>query len=65
MSLTGYNYSSPMTRTCGNITFSGQYISSDYLSKNYTGINTEHYELIIRFGIGYMGSWSESDNLQL
>jgi hypothetical protein len=40
ISLIGYNSSSLISKTCGSINFSGQYVNNDYLSKNYTGINT-------------------------
>jgi hypothetical protein len=58
MSLIGYTGSTPHTKPCGNMTFSGTYVNTDYIFKNFTNINTEHYELIIRFNVGYFGTWS-------
>ena len=55
MSLFGYTSSNPTPLTCSNYTFSGQYISSDYIYKNFTGIPLNHYALVVRFNVGYMG----------
>lgn len=55
MSLFGYTSSNPTPLTCTNYTFSGQYIASDYIYKNFTGIPLNHYALVVRFNVGYMG----------
>lgn len=65
MSLVGYSSSKANPYVCSIYTFSGKYVNSDYLSKNFTGIGANHYELVIRFNVGYIGTWSSSDNLQL
>lgn len=65
LSLTGFSSSNPNTFTCAGLPFSGKYVNTDYLEKNFTGIATEHFELVIRFNLGYFGAWGSSDNLQL
>lgn len=65
LSLDGFSTSSPALFNCGAFPFSGRYVNTDYIQKNFTGINTEHFELVIRFNVGYFGSWGSSDNLQL
>jgi hypothetical protein len=65
MSLFGYSTSSPVPLVCNNYTFSGQYAAGDYLFKNFTGIPINHYALVVRFNVGFMGSWSSSDGLRL
>jgi hypothetical protein len=40
MNLTGYSTSNSNPHVCSNITFSGKYINTDYLEKNFTGITT-------------------------
>jgi len=58
MSLAGYTSTKSSTITCTNYTFSGQYTSNDYLDKNFTNIPLNHYALVIRFNVGYIGAWS-------
>lgn len=65
MSLAGFTSSSPTPVTCTNYTFSGKYASNDYLYKNYTGIALNHYAIVIRFSVGFIGAWSEADYLRL
>jgi hypothetical protein len=65
MILASYTSSNMSSHTCSVYTLSGQYIDSDYISKNFTGINPSHYQLVIRFSVGYIGTWSVSDHLQL
>ena len=65
MSLFGYDSSSLTPHTCTNYTFSGQYTSTDYLSKNFTGIPLNHYALVVRYNVGYLGTWSDTDYLRL
>lgn len=65
MSLTGFTSSKSTPVTCTNYTFSGQYTNSDYLFKNYTNIRLNHYAIVIRFSIGYIGSWQTSDQLRV
>lgn len=65
MSLFGYSTSSPIPHTCTNYTFSGQYTSADYLSKNFTNIPLNHYALVVRFNVGYLGIWNYNDYLRL
>lgn len=57
MSLTGFTSSKTTPVTCTNYTFSGQYTNSDYLFKNYTGIGLNHYAIVVRFSVGYIGTW--------
>lgn len=65
MSLAGFTSSSPIPITVSNYTFSGKYASTDYLFKNYTGIALNHYAVVIRFNVGYVGAWTDTDYLQL
>lgn len=65
LSLDGFSTSNPNVYTCNNISFSGKYTNLDYLQRNFTEINAEHFELIVRFNVGYIGSWAATDNLQL
>jgi hypothetical protein len=65
MSLTGFTSSSPTPVTCSNYTFSGRYASSDYLSKNYTALALNHYAVVIRFNVGFVGAWTDADYLRL
>ena len=65
MDLTGYTSSTPTPLTCTNYTFSGQYTSTDFLSKNFTGIPLNHHSLVIRFNVGYLGLWDTTDALRL
>lgn len=61
MPLTGFTSSKTTPVTCTNYTFSGQYTNQDYLFKNYTTIALNHYAVVIRFSIGYIGTWQISD----
>lgn len=54
----------PLTSVVITYTFSGRYVSYDYLYKTFT-LPTNHYRVIIRFGIGHIGVWSAADYLQL
>jgi len=65
MALAGFTSSSPTPVTCTNYTFSGRYASNDYLFKNYTSIPLNHYAVVVRFGVGYVGSWTDADFLRL
>lgn len=65
MALTGYTSSKPSPITCTNYTFSGQYTNQDFISKNFTNIPTNHYSIIIRFSVGYIGTWTTNDVLRL
>jgi len=65
MSLAGYTSSKLSTTTCTNYTLSGEYTNQDFIYKNFTGIPLNHYQLIIRYNVGYIGTWSSSDYLRL
>jgi hypothetical protein len=65
MSLTGYTSSKASTVTCTNYTFSGQYTNQDYISKNFTNIPLNHYSILVRFSVGYIGTWGLNDSLRL
>jgi hypothetical protein len=65
MSLAGFTSSQATPVTCSNYTFSGQYTNSDYLFKNYTGLSGNHYAVVVRFNVGYVGTWSMTDQLRL
>ena len=65
MDLSGYVATKSGPAICGNYSLSGEYVSGDYIEKTFTGLNTNHYELVVRFGIGYIGVWTYSDQMQL
>ena len=43
MDVSTYTTSNPIMNSCTNITLSGQYVNTDYIEKNFTGITDEHY----------------------
>jgi hypothetical protein len=43
----------------------GKYVNTGYIYTNFTSIPTNHYQLIIRFSIAYIGTWIAPANLQL
>ena len=65
MSLFGYTSTNPTPFTCTNYTFSGEYTANDYIYKNFTGIPLNHYALVVRFNVGYIGIWDTTDVLRL
>ena len=65
MDLTGYASSTLTPYTCSSYVFSGQYAANDFLTKNFTGIPLNHYALVIRFSVGYIGAWTDTDYLRL
>ena len=40
-------------------------MSGDYISKTFSNIPLNHYELVVRFGIGFMGTWDANDKILL
>lgn len=65
MSIFGYSTSNPSFLTCNNYTFSGQYVATDYLYKNFTNIPLNHYALVVRFNVAFLGTWTSSQGLRL
>lgn len=65
MMLASYTSSNLTSKVCSIYTLSGQYIDTDYISKNFTNINASHYQLVIRFSVGYIGTWSATQHLKL
>lgn len=63
--MTGYSSSKPTPFLCSTYHLSGQYAAGDFLQKTFTNIPLNHYQLIIRFGIAYLGAWSLNDETQL
>ena len=55
--------SSPLT--CNNYTFSGEYTANDFISKNYTNMPLNHYQLVIRFNLAFLGTWNSTDTLRM
>lgn len=49
---------------CGSYNISGKYTANGYLYKSWTGLGLNHYQGVIRFSVGYMGTWS-SENMRL
>ena len=65
MDVSNYTTTNASPFLCGNYTFSGQYTANDYLFRNLTGISDNHYELIVRYNVAYIGNWSDTDTLRL
>lgn len=57
MDLSGYSTTKPTPQICDAYTLSGQYVAGDYISKTFTNFPLNHYQIIVRFGIGYIGTW--------
>ena len=62
LSLGGYSTSSLVPVTCDKYTLSGAYVQGGYISKTFTNLPLNHYEIVIRFNIGYIGSWNASSD---
>jgi hypothetical protein len=70
MNLTTFVVSNSTNQSCVTTSptylLSGRYIDKDYISKNYT-ISTappiNHYQVVIRFSIAYVGTWSSTQYL--
>lgn len=65
MDLSGYSSSKPGPQTCDVYFLSGQYVAGDYIQKTFTGLPLNHYQVVIRFGIGYIGTWNSADQMAL
>lgn len=65
MDLSGYSTSKPAPQICDQYTLSGQYVAGDFIQKTFTGIPANHYQLVIRFGVGYIGTWNPTDQMNL
>ena len=63
MNISGYSTSKPSSLVCGQYSFSGVYTAGDYISKTFTNIPLNHYELVVRFGVGFMGDWDSHDQI--
>ena len=63
MSLVGYKSSKPTTFVCDQYEFAGKYVAGDYITKDFTKIPKNHYEIIVRFGIGFMGNWNAQEEI--
>lgn len=65
MDISGYQTSKPVTQICSQYTLSGAYVAGDYIQKTFTSIPTNHYQLVLRFGVGYIGTWASTDQLSV
>jgi hypothetical protein len=61
--LTGYSTSKTTPHTCDVYTLSGQYVAGDFIRKTFTGIPLNHYQVVVRFGVGFMGTWNTTDKI--
>lgn len=61
LSLGGYSTSSLVPVTCDKYTFSGAYVQGGFISKTFNDLPLNHYEVVIRFNVGLIGSWNASD----
>lgn len=53
------------TATCLTYQLSGKYVDKDFIQRNLTKIPTNHYQVVIRFNVAYIGTWSATQNLNL
>lgn len=65
MDLSGYSSSKPTPLPCDQYTLSGQYVAGDFIQKTFTGLPLNHYQVVVRFGVGYIGSWNPTDQMHL
>lgn len=65
MDLTGYSSSKTGPQICDQYSLSGQYVAGDFIQKTFTGLPLNHYQVVVRFGVGYIGSWNSADQIQL
>lgn len=61
LTLNGYSSSKPTPNLCGTYYMSGEYVAGDFLQKTFTNIPLNHYQLVIRFGVSFIGNWSSTD----
>lgn len=65
MDISTYSTNKPAVQTCAPYKMSGQYVSGDYIQKTFTGIPLNHYQLVIRFGVGHIGTWNPTDTMEV
>lgn len=65
MDLSGYFSSKPGPQVCDQYALSGQYTAGDFIQKTFTGLPLNHYQVVVRFGIGYIGSWNQADQMRV
>lgn len=65
MDISTYSTNKPAVQSCGLYKMSGQYVSGDYIQKTFTGIPLNHYQLVIRFGVGHIGTWNPTDTMEV
>ena len=61
--LSGYSTSNPSPINCGGYGLSGQYTAGSYISKTFNNLGLNHYDLVVRFGVGFIGSWNSFDQI--
>jgi len=64
MNYIGYQSTQYTSQTCTFYTFSGKYTNLDYIQKTFTNIPLNHYAIVVRFSVGYIGNWANTDQLQ-
>lgn len=67
MELGGYKTTKASPVTCGTYSLSGEYVAGDYLSKTFEIPESYggHYEIAIKFVIGYIGAWTNTDQIYM
>lgn len=61
--LTGYSTTKHVPQTCGMYSLSGQYVAGNYIQKTFTGLPLNHYQVVVRFGVGFMGTWNSTNQI--
>ena len=57
INLNGYSTSNNTLVTCDKYSFSGSYTAGGFISKTFNNIPLNHYQIVIRFSLGMIGSW--------
>ena len=65
MALGNLTSTNPTPYSFNNYTLSGLYSNSDTLEGNFTGLSSNHYAIKVRFGIGHLFLWNETDQTQM
>ena len=63
MSLVAYSATKTTPETCGQYQLSGANVANDYISKTFTNLPSNHYEVVIRFNMGTVGNWDGTEQI--
>ena len=65
MTLGTLSATTPGTYSFSNYTLAGLYSNSDTIEGNFTGLSANHWQLLVRFSIGHLYLWNETDQTQI